>query len=71
MVIMGLLPIDLPTINSDNEAAILALIPLANDYFWGPMAVAMMSGLLVATALTLLVFPALYCAWFKVKPAVS
>ena len=50
-------------------AAILALIPLANDYFWGPMAVAMMSGLLVATALTLLVFPALYCAWFKVKPA--
>ena len=49
-------------------AAILAMIPLASDYFWGPMAVAMMSGLLVATVLTLLVFPAVYCAWYRVKP---
>lgn len=50
-------------------AAILAMIPLATDYFWGPMAVAMMSGLLVATALTLLVFPAVYCAWYRIQPA--
>ena len=50
-------------------AAILAMIPLANDYFWGPMAIAMMSGLLVATVLTLLLFPALYCAWYRVKLA--
>ena len=50
-------------------AAILAMIPLANDYFWGPMAIAMMSGLLVATVLTLLLFPAIYCAWYRVKPA--
>jgi len=49
-------------------AAILAMIPLASDYFWGPMAVAMMSGLLVATGLTLLVFPAVYCFWYRVKP---
>jgi len=50
-------------------AAILAMIPLASDYFWGPMAVAMMSGLLVATVLTLLVFPAVYCFWYRVKPS--
>jgi multidrug efflux pump len=35
--------------------------------FWGPMAVALMGGLLVATALTLLFLPALYAAWFRVK----
>ncbi|MEL0084018.1 MAG: efflux RND transporter permease subunit, partial [Gammaproteobacteria bacterium] len=50
-------------------AAILALIPLTTDYFWGPMAVAMMSGLLVATLLTLLVFPAVYCTWYRLRPA--
>ena len=48
-------------------AAILAMIPLARSVFWGPMAVAIMGGLLVATALTLLVLPAMYAAWFKVK----
>lgn len=50
-------------------AAILGMIPLARSVFWGPMAVAIMGGLLVATALTLLVLPAMYAAWFKVKPA--
>jgi multidrug efflux pump len=49
-------------------AAILAMIPLANDYFWGPMAVAMMNGLFVATLLTLLVFPAMYVAWYRINP---
>ena len=48
-------------------AAILAMIPLTRSTFWGPMAVAIMGGLLVATMLTLLFLPALYAAWFKVK----
>jgi len=48
-------------------AAILAMIPLATSTFWGPMAVAIMGGLLVATVLTLLFLPALYAAWFKVQ----
>ncbi|NQD38985.1 efflux RND transporter permease subunit [Permianibacter sp. IMCC34836] len=48
-------------------AAILAMIPLARSVFWGPMAVAIMGGLLVATVLTLLVLPAMYAAWFKVR----
>ncbi|HEY0502058.1 MAG TPA: efflux RND transporter permease subunit [Lysobacter sp.] len=50
-------------------AAILAMIPLSRSAFFGPMAVAIMGGLLVATALTLLFLPALYAAWFRVKPA--
>ena len=51
-------------------AAALAMIPLSRSGFWGPMAVAIMGGLLVATALTLLFLPALYAAWFRVrKPA--
>ncbi|HMB43091.1 MAG TPA: efflux RND transporter permease subunit [Luteimonas sp.] len=51
-------------------AAILAMIPLSRSAFFGPMAVAIMGGLTVATALTLLFLPALYAAWFKVrKPA--
>jgi multidrug efflux pump len=48
-------------------AAILAMIPLTRSNFWGPMAVAIMGGLLVATVLTLLFLPALYAAWFRVK----
>ncbi len=48
-------------------AAILAMIPLTQSNFWGPMAVAIMGGLLVATVLTLLFLPALYAAWFRVK----
>jgi multidrug efflux pump len=49
-------------------AAILAMIPLTRSAFYGPMAVAIMGGLLVATVLTLLFLPALYAAWFRVKP---
>ena len=49
-------------------AAILAMIPLSGSAFFGPMAVAIMGGLTVATALTLLFLPALYAAWFKVRP---
>lgn len=48
-------------------AAILGMIPLMRNIFWGPMAVAIASGLFVATVLTLLVLPTLYAAWFKVK----
>ena len=48
-------------------AAILAMIPLTHSNFWGPMAVAIMGGLLVATVLTLLFLPALYATWFRVK----
>ena len=48
-------------------AAVLAMIPLTRSAFFGPMAVAIMGGLIVATALTLLFLPALYAAWFRVK----
>ena len=48
-------------------AAVLAMIPLARSVLWGPMAYAIMGGLFVATALTLLFVPALYAAWFRVK----
>ena len=48
-------------------AAILAMIPLSRSNFWGPMAIAIMGGLLVATVLTLLFLPALYAAWFRIK----
>ncbi|GFM71909.1 efflux RND transporter permease subunit [Pseudomonas capsici] len=48
-------------------AAVLAMIPLSRSLFFGPMAVAIMGGLIVATALTLLFLPALYAAWFRVK----
>jgi multidrug efflux pump len=51
-------------------AAVLAMIPLSRSEFWGPMAVAIMGGLVSATVLTLLFLPALYAAWFRVrKPA--
>jgi multidrug efflux pump subunit AcrB len=48
-------------------AAVLAMIPLSRSVFWGPMAVAIMGGLIVATVLTLLALPAMYAAWFKIK----
>ena len=48
-------------------AAVLAMIPLSRSVFWGPMAVAIMGGLIVATALTLLSLPAMYAAWFRVR----
>jgi multidrug efflux pump len=49
-------------------AAILAMIPLTRSDFFGPMAVSIMGGLLVATLLTLLFLPALYAAWFRITP---
>jgi multidrug efflux pump len=48
-------------------AAILAMIPLTKSVFFGPMAVAIMGGLAIATVLTVLFLPALYAAWFRVK----
>jgi len=48
-------------------AAILAMIPLSSDIFFGPMATAIMGGLFIATILTLLFLPALYAAWFRIR----
>ena len=48
-------------------AAVLAMVPLSASIFWGPMAITIMGGLLVATVLTLLVVPALYALWFRVR----
>lgn len=48
-------------------AAVLAMIPLSRSVFWGPMAVAIMGGLIVATALTVLALPAMYAAWFRIR----
>ncbi len=48
-------------------AASLGMIPIASEVFWGPMAYAIIGGLVVATLLTLLFLPALYVAWFRVK----
>jgi len=48
-------------------AAVLAMIPLTRSTFFGPMAVAIMGGLIVVTLLTLLFVPVLYAAWYRVK----
>jgi multidrug efflux pump len=48
-------------------AAVLAMIPLTRSVLWGPMAVAIMAGLVVATVLTILGVPAIYAAWYRVK----
>ncbi|MFR0715213.1 efflux RND transporter permease subunit [Enterobacterales bacterium BD_CKDN230030183-1A_HGKHYDSX7] len=47
-------------------AASLGMIPIAREVFWGPMAYAMIGGIIVATLLTLLFLPALYVAWYKI-----
>jgi multidrug efflux pump subunit AcrB len=52
-------------------AAILGMIPIAPTVFWGPMAYAVIGGLMVATLLTLVFLPALYVAWFRIQPAQS
>jgi multidrug efflux pump subunit AcrB len=56
-------------------AASLGLVPIAREIFWGPMAYAMMGGIIVGTVLTLLFLPALYVAWFRIdeecEPATS
>jgi multidrug efflux pump subunit AcrB len=50
-------------------ATVLAMVPLTRSVFWGPMAIAIMGGLTVATVLTIFFVPALYAAWFRVKRA--
>ncbi|HVP08399.1 MAG TPA: efflux RND transporter permease subunit [Burkholderiales bacterium] len=52
-------------------ATVLAMIPLTRSVFWGPMAIAIMGGLSVATLLTIFFVPALYAAWFRVKREVA
>ncbi|MFN3634497.1 MAG: efflux RND transporter permease subunit [Rhizobium rhizophilum] len=52
-------------------AATLALIPISREVFWGPMAYAMMGGIVVGTVLTLLFLPALYVAWFRIPSDVE
>ena len=47
-------------------AAILGMLPLMTSSFWGPMAVAIASGLLIATILTLLVLPVMYAVTYKI-----
>jgi len=48
-------------------ASVLAMVPLTSQAFWGPMAMAIMGGIIVATVLTVLFLPALYAAWYRVK----
>lgn len=48
-------------------AAILGMVPIAPTVFWGPMAIAIMGGLAIATILTLIFLPSLYITWFKIK----
>ena len=48
-------------------AASLALVPIAPEIFWGPMAYAMIDGIIVGTVLTLVFLPTLYVAWFRIK----
>jgi multidrug efflux pump subunit AcrB len=52
-------------------ATVLAMVPLTRSVFWGPMAIAIMGGLTIATLLTIFFVPALYAAWFKVGRAVA
>jgi multidrug efflux pump subunit AcrB len=52
-------------------ATVLAMVPLTRSIFWGPMAIAIMGGLTVATVLTIFFVPALYAAWFRVQRAAA
>jgi multidrug efflux pump subunit AcrB len=52
-------------------AAVLAFIPLTHSVFWGSMAYTLIAGTAAGTVLTLLFLPALYAAWFRVKPAAA
>jgi multidrug efflux pump subunit AcrB len=49
-------------------AASLAMIPIAREIFWGPMAYAMIGGIIAGTFLTLFFLPALYVGWYRIKP---
>ena len=48
-------------------STVLGMIPIAITIFWGPMAYAIMGGLMVATVLTLIFLPATYVAWFRIR----
>jgi multidrug efflux pump len=48
------------------SAAVLALVPLTGNVFWGPMSIAMIGGLIVATVMTVTTLPAMYAWWLKV-----
>lgn len=50
-----------------TAAASLGMIPIAREVFWGPMAYAMIGGIIVATPLTLLFLPALYVTWYPIR----
>jgi multidrug efflux pump len=52
-------------------ATVLAMVPLTRSVFWGPMAIAIMGGLTVATLLTIFFVPALYAAWFRIGRVVA
>jgi multidrug efflux pump len=52
-------------------ASVLAMVPLTSQAFWGPMAMSIMGGIIVATVLTVLFLPALYAAWYRVKKPIS
>jgi multidrug efflux pump len=52
-------------------ATVLAMFPLTHSVFWGPMAIAIMGGLTVATVLTIFFVPALYAAWFRIGRATA
>jgi multidrug efflux pump len=52
-------------------ATVLAMVPLTRSVFWGPMAIAIMGGLTIATLLTIFFVPALYAAWFRVRRATA
>ena len=64
-------PTPIESILLTAAAASLALIPIARQVFWGPMAYAMMGGIIAGTLITLLFAPALYCAVFRLKPPAS
>ena len=49
-------------------AASLGMVPIAREVFWGPMAYAMIGGIIAATFLTLFFLPALYVGWYRIRP---
>ena len=56
-----------PGYGDPTRMMILTIIPLTRQAFWGPMAMSIMGGIIVATVLTVLFLPALYAAWYRVK----
>ncbi|HNQ49185.1 MAG TPA: efflux RND transporter permease subunit, partial [Hydrogenophilus thermoluteolus] len=52
-------------------AAALAFLPLVTDTFWGPLAIVLIGGVVVGTAITLLFVPALYAIWYRLPKTVG